>query len=263
VSTIQQYTRNPATVSADLARLFPTGVVVAELRQAGDARLLLPAEAPFVRQAVPKRVQEFAAGRLCARRAMEQFGVTGFPLSVGADRQPLWPDGLIGSITHTAGYCAAAVAERERLIALGVDSETVGDVTPDIWPTICGGSEAEWLRSLPGSSQDAAITLIFSAKEAFYKCQFPLTHEWLDFHDLIVEPLAWRGDAGSGARSGATGNSVSGSVTEAERGAGGEPPEVLVRATRPLAFLGHARLPMIGRYRFHEGFVTVGFGVPA
>jgi len=236
---IPQYTRNPATVSADLARLFPPGVVVAELRQPGDAQLLLTAEAPFVRQAVPKRVQEFAAGRLCARLAMQGFGITGFPLSVGEDRQPLWPDGLTGSITHTAGYCAAAVAERSSLLAVGLDSETVGDVTRDLWPTICGASEAEWLRSLPEARQDAAATLIFSAKEAFYKCQFPLTHEWLDFHDLIVEPLA----GGSDVRSDAG--------------------EVSVRATRPLAFLGHARLPMIGRYRFHEGFVTVGFGVPA
>lgn len=231
---IPHYTRNPAIVSADLARLFPAGVVVAELRQAGDAQWLLPAEAPFVRQAVPKRVQEFAAGRLCARRAMEGFGITGFPLSVGADRQPLWPNGLIGSITHTAGYCAAAVAERCGLLAVGLDSETVGDVTRDLWPTICGASEAEWLGSLPEAHKDAAATLIFSAKEAFYKCQFPLTHEWLDFHDLIVEPVAPR-DAG----------------------------EVSVRATRRLAFLDHAPLPMIGRYRFHERFVTVGFGVPA
>ncbi len=242
-------------MSADLAGLFPPGVVVAELRQAGDPQLLLPTEAPFVRQAVPKRVQEFAAGRLCARRAMEQFGVTGFPLSVGEDRQPLWPVGLIGSITHTAGYCAAAVAERGSLIAVGLDSETVGDVTRDIWPTICGASEAEWLRSLPAACQEAAITLIFSAKEAFYKCQYPLTHEWLDFHDLIVEPLAWGGGPGSAADS----DMRSDRRSHARSDAG----EVSVRATRELAFLAYGRLPMIGRYRFHERFVTVAFGVPA
>jgi 4'-phosphopantetheinyl transferase EntD len=228
-------TRNPAVLSAELASLFPPGVVVAELRAAGDPEWLLPAEAAFMSQAVPKRVREFAAGRLCARRALEEFGVTGFPVCVAEDRQPIWPDQLLGSITHTAGFCAAAVAERSHCIAVGMDSETVGDVTPDIWPTICGPSEAGWIRSLPAASQDAAITLIFSAKEAFYKCQYPLTREWLNFHDLIVEP-SWI--------------------------ASGEA-EVSVRATRRIAFEEHARLPMSGRYRLHERFVSVGFALPA
>ena len=62
--------------------------------------------------AVPKRIQEFADGRLCARRALEEFGVTNFPIRMARDRQPVWPDSLIGSITHTAGLCAAVVAER-------------------------------------------------------------------------------------------------------------------------------------------------------
>lgn len=245
--TTPQYTGNPALVSADLARLFPPGVVVAELRRAGDPELLLPAEAPFVRQAVPKRVREFAAGRLCARRALEEFGVHGFPLCVGEDRQPIWPERLVGSITHTAGFCAAAVAERSKLMAVGMDSETVGDVTRDIWPTICGASEAAWIRSLPAAAQDAAVTLIFSAKEAFYKCQYPLTHEWLDFHDLIVEPL------GVVSAAAAAGPQADAQATD----------EVSVTATRRIAFSDHARLPMSGRYRFHERFVSVGFGVPA
>ncbi len=170
---------------------------------------------------------------------MGEFGVTGFPLSVGQDRQPLWPDGLIGSITHTAGYCAAAVARRRDVIALGIDIETVGDVTRDLWPTICGASEAAWLASLPAAHRTSAITLIFSAKEAFYKCQYPLTREWLNFHDLIVEPAAWGLDEESGGAM------------------------VSVRATRRIAFADHAPLPMPGRYRCHAGFVRVGFALPA
>ena len=114
---------NPAILSATFASLFPSGVVAAELRAPGDASLLLPAEAQDMSNAVPKRMQEFAAGRLCARRALAEFGVADFPVRVARDRQPLWPGFLVGSITHTAGICAAVVAERARLIALGVDTE--------------------------------------------------------------------------------------------------------------------------------------------
>jgi len=234
VSTSSQFERNPAALSAGLTGLFPAGVAVAELRDPGDPGLLSAAERYHVRQAVRKRVQEFAAGRLCARRALAEFRVENFDLHVAVDRQPLWPDGMLGSITHTAGLCAAVVAPRRTLAAVGMDSEIVGHVTADIWPAICGPQEADWLRSLPASERAAAVTLIFSAKEAFYKCQYPVTGEWLDFHDLVVEPAAW----------------------------GRNPGELSIRATRPIAFAAHARMPMPGRYRYHEEFVSVGVALP-
>ena len=72
---------NPATLSATFASLFPSGVVAAELRAPGDASLLWPEEAASVANAVPKRIQEFAAGRLCARRALAAMGVA--PTALG------------------------------------------------------------------------------------------------------------------------------------------------------------------------------------
>lgn len=226
---------NPATLSGRFRGLFPPGVIAAELREPGDPKLLLPAEAGYLGRAVPKRMQEFAAGRLCARRALAEFGVMDFALQVAGDRQPIWPDSMVGSITHTAGLCVAVVAERKRLAAVGVDSEIVGDVTRNTWSTICGPGEAAWLESLPTSQRAAAVALIFSAKEAFYKCQYPVAGEWLNFHDLVVEPLTW-GPAMAAFR---------------------------VRATRQLAFADHATLPMLGQYLFHEEYVSAGVALPA
>ena len=140
--------RNPARLAMGLHGLFPAAVVGAEMREPGDASLLLPEEAACVGRAVPKRVQEFAAGRLCARRALAEFGITDFPVRVASDRQPLWPEFLVGSITHTDGYCAAVVAERCRLSAIGIDCEVIGRVTQELWPTILGPEEARWLDSL-------------------------------------------------------------------------------------------------------------------
>jgi len=221
---------NPATLSGTFASLFPLGVAAAELRTPGDASLLLPAEAQSMCNAVPKRIQEFAAGRLCARRALAEFGVADFPIRVARDRQPVWPGFLVGSITHTAGICAAVVAERARLIALGVDTEVVGAVKADLWPTICVSAETAWLDTLDPVQRAAAVTLIFSAKEAFYKCQYPLVGEWLNFHDLRVTPLDWGGAHGAFA----------------------------VEATRPIALFDLAPSAVLGSYRFHEGFVSAG-----
>jgi len=232
---------NPARLSATIAGLFPSGVVAAELRTPGDRSMLWPEEAQSVTNAVPKRIEEFAAGRLCARRALAEFGVTDFPLQVARDRQPRWPESLVGSITHTTGLCAAVVAERTRAMALGVDSEVVGVVGTHLWPTICAPAEMAWLDSLPRPERAAAATLIFSVKEAFYKCQYPLVGERLNFHDICVMPRGWGGSFG----------------------------EFAVKATRPIAMFDRgarpllATPPLFGSFRFHETFVSAGVFLPA
>jgi 4'-phosphopantetheinyl transferase EntD len=223
---------HPATLSPALSGLFPPGVVAAELRVPGDLGLLLPAEARHLGRAVPKRA--FAAGRLCARRALAEFGIVDFAVEVAADRQPVWPASMAGSITHTAGFCAAAVAERGLIAALGLDSEVVGDVKAGIWSRVCVPAETAWLRALPASQRPAAVTLIFSAKEAFYKCQYPITQERLDFQDVRVE-AAW------GAADG----------------------EFRVHPIRTLGVGLRTALPMPGRYLFHQEFVTAGVGLAA
>jgi 4'-phosphopantetheinyl transferase EntD len=221
---------NPANLSSCLGALFPAGVIAADLRGPGDPALLMPEEAANLGRAVPKRVQEFAAGRLCARRALAEFGIVDFPVRVGGDRQPLWPDLMAGSITHTSNFCAAVAAERRCAAGLGLDSEVVGDVKSEIWPRICGPAENEWVRSLPVPEQAAAVTLIFAAKEAFYKCQYPVVRERLSFPDARIEVAGWGGLGGAFS----------------------------IHATRELAIARHAALPMPGRYLFHEGLVSAG-----
>jgi 4'-phosphopantetheinyl transferase EntD len=224
---------NPATLSTRLGSLFPPGAVAAELCAPGEPQLLLPAEAMHMGRAVRKRVQEFASGRLCARRALAEFGIDDFAIRVADDRQPIWPDSIVGSITHTRGYGAAVVAERRSMGALGLDSEVVGDVGAKLWPSICVPMETAWIGSLPASEQAAAVTLVFSAKEAFYKCQYPLVRERLNFHDVRVEAPAWGAASGS----------------------------YMIHATRSIALCKRTALPLTGRFLFHQGLVTTGLAL--
>jgi 4'-phosphopantetheinyl transferase EntD len=227
--------RNPARLSAELQSLFPRGVVVAESLEPGDVALLLPEEAAHLGRSVPKRAQEFAAGRLCARRALSEFSVQDFALRVAADRRPIWPDGIVGSITHTTDFCAAAVAERRNMLSIGLDCEVVGSVSAEIHSTICLELERNWISSLPAAHQAAAVTMIFSAKEAFYKCQSPVTGEWLDFHDLQIEPIAW-GESRSAFR---------------------------LSATRRIAIAESAVMPILGEYLIWDRYVATGISLPA
>ena len=234
VSTQSQFSTQPPDGADALGSLFPAGVAVVQRRVPGDRADLLPAEAVYVAKAIAKRVNEFAAGRACARQALAAFGVTEFALLAAPDRQPLWPADYVGSITHTDGFCAAAVVPRSKFMALGLDSERSGAPTLDIWPTLCRPEELAWVDSLPSEERSAAVTLIFSAKEAVYKCQYPVTGEWLDFHDLKIEVPDWGQPRG----------------------------RFLVTPTRNIRIAQPDPLP-VGRFSFHEQFVSTGLCIPA
>jgi 4'-phosphopantetheinyl transferase EntD len=223
---------NPATPSPIIAGLFPEGVAAAELRVPGALSLLDPAEAAAVAKAVPKRASEFAAGRLCARRVLAEFGVEGFAVLAASDRRPVWPESLVGSITHTAGFCAAVAAQCRHFSSLGLDTETAGAVKAELWPRICTDWEMAWVGSLAPAAQADAVTLIFSAKEAFFKCQYPLTRERLEFADLKVEPVAWGASCGP----------------------------LIVTPTRPIGLAARSAA-LECAFRFHEQFVSTGISL--
>jgi 4'-phosphopantetheinyl transferase EntD len=151
---------------------------------------LLPEEALIVAGAVEKRRKEFARGRACARAALSQLGIEGFALLSGSEREPLWPQGVVGSLTHTEGLCAVAVAAANRYPALGIDVERALPLKPQLVERVCRPEEITQLSRLNGLPALVAARLLFSAKEAAYKCQFGITRQYLGFQDLgvLLEP---------------------------------------------------------------------------
>jgi 4'-phosphopantetheinyl transferase EntD len=176
--------------------LLPPEVATACLAGEGDPSRLLDEELRAVSGAVQGRQREFAAGRICARAALGRFGYGDVPLLSGKAGQPLWPDGVTGSITHTKGFAAAAVDASGRFRAIGIDAERTGHIPDDILSEILLPSEARWIDSLSGEERQRATTLVFSAKEAFFKCQYAITAQWLDFLDVAVEARSDRFERG-------------------------------------------------------------------
>jgi 4'-phosphopantetheinyl transferase EntD len=177
--------------------LLPQGVVTCETRRFDHSSCLYPQERLAVRDAVAKRVEEFAAGRVCARAALAQLGIADAPLLRGPDRRPVWPSGVVGSITHTDRYCAAAVARSSAFLGIGIDVERVGRLTRDVQQRICSPRELDRLGAMDDGARQDAATVIFSAKEAFYKSQSGLDGAMSDFLDVelrlhegvfVVEP---------------------------------------------------------------------------
>ncbi len=164
--------------------ILPDCVVVESISELASADSLLPPEAEFIRKAVPKRVIEFTAGRHCARRALARLGIADFPILSGSRREPIWPEGTIGSITHCSGFASAAVAIKTDLVAIGIDAEVAGPLSPGLIESIATRAERQALLAF--SDDVPWERVIFSAKEAFYKAWYPVTRSWLGFHDVDV-----------------------------------------------------------------------------
>ena len=169
-----------------IRRLFPKEVHTASGGGLEDWALLYLEEQECVRNAVPMRRREFAQGRLLARQAFARFGIRDFPLLVGTDRAPIWPDNLVGSITHCSGYCGVAVAQQRVFAGVGLDAEGSEPVDQALIPMICTPPEISWLESVRAGAGRVA-KLIFSAKESIFKCVYPMAKTFLDFHDCRIE----------------------------------------------------------------------------
>lgn len=178
-----------------VAGLFDERVRTCEVDlEEGGFSELHPDEAAQIANAREERILEFRAGRHCARRAMEALGVAPAPVLRAEDRSPVWPAGITGSITHTRtgthGFCAAAVARTAGLRALGLDVEPDTPLGERLWDRVL--SEGE-LRALRGGGEERLALrakIVFSAKESTYKCQYVLSGEFLEFHDvrIVLEP---------------------------------------------------------------------------
>ncbi len=146
---------------------------------------LLPSEQQYVSRAVDKRIAEFTAGRNCARRALELLGVAPAPIPVGPHREPVWPPGTTGSITHSESFCAAVAAPAATARSVGIDAESNEPLTPELRKLICSDAEIGWMNDR-GNRGDAAIAwdkVIFSCKESVYKAFFPIYRTFLDFQE--------------------------------------------------------------------------------
>ena len=67
---------------------------------------------------------------------------------------------------------------------VGLDVEQDEELRPELERMICTPPERAWLDSQPSARRGQLGKLFFSAKEAFYKAQYPLTRAYLDFRDV-------------------------------------------------------------------------------
>ena len=169
------------TVSQWVNSVFPIGTQTV-LRQRDDDLFV-----SNVALTATKRQREFAAGRTCAATLLKRWNVSE-EVRVADDRSPIWPDGFAGSISHSNNWVWSAVAKTARTRSLGIDTEIVvsADTREMLNEDIVTEQERLVLEPL-GLSPEVSFTLAFSAKEAFYKCWYPITREFFEFKQVAIQ----------------------------------------------------------------------------
>lgn len=170
-----------------IEKLMPAGVACRDTVTDAPESTMFPEEAQHVAKAVDKRRREYATVRHCARQAFAELGIPPAALLNGDRGAPKWPDGVVGSMTHCAGYRAAVVARKSEVHTLGIDAEPHGPLPDGVLGVISLAEEKTRLAEL--TAADGSVhwdRMLFCAKETVYKAWYPLTHKWLGFEEASI-----------------------------------------------------------------------------
>jgi 4'-phosphopantetheinyl transferase EntD len=167
--------------------ILPTGVESEECFGEAPGGLLFPEEEKIIAHAVERRRREYATVRSCARACLGRLGYPRVPILPGIGGAPAWPAGVRGSMTHCAGYAAAAVGPAQRISAIGIDAEPDAPLPDGALHLVATPAERDRVAETPlGPGGPYWDRLLFSAKEAVYKAWFPLVGEWLDAQEAEI-----------------------------------------------------------------------------
>jgi 4'-phosphopantetheinyl transferase EntD len=146
---------------------------------------VLPEERSLTARAVPRRRDEFSAGRAAARRALARVGAPPAAILAHDAGDPVWPPGLVGSISHAGEWAIAVVAPSDRIAALGIDLEDDAPLDADLVAQVCLDGDMARLAEFQRAGLDLP-KLCFAAKEAAYKAVFPQARTFMDFDDVAL-----------------------------------------------------------------------------
>ncbi|MFI6999412.1 4'-phosphopantetheinyl transferase Npt [Nocardia sp. NPDC050175] len=164
--------------------ILPSGVASAELLEYPEDLKAHPAEEHLIAKAVEKRRRDFIGARHCARLALAELGEPPVAIGKGERGAPIWPRGIVGSMTHCDGYRAAALGHKMRFRSIGIDAEPHAALPEGVLDSVSLPPEREWLNTTySGLHLDR---LLFCAKEATFKAWWPLTDRWLGFEDAHI-----------------------------------------------------------------------------
>ena len=154
-----------------------------------EASIVVPAS---LQRAVDRRLRGYVGGRYCAQEALVACGAAA-PLDIGIGPMgaPQWPQGFVGSISHSRTTAIAVVAPASAWLSLGIDTEPIiaadvlGDIVDRVLPE---AAQVEFLTPAGAPPPwPVVVTAAFSGKESIYKCFNPLVRRFFEFDAVRLQ----------------------------------------------------------------------------
>jgi len=176
----------------EIRSLFPAGTVVLAAPVRDHMAALHPSEATCVVAAASKRKAEFSTGRALAAHAMRLLQQPGQAILQGDSNEPLWPEGIVGSITHNSRKCLVALAFDHVCSGIGIDVEESGADVGEIAHLIMRADEWRGAHEPASAQDDARVRLTFSVKESIFKAVYARWRHFVEFDEVRLEIDACR-----------------------------------------------------------------------
>lgn len=119
------------------------------------------------------RIKEFVSGRALAQKGLESLGCRDTTISRDPLGCPLWPPTVSGSISHKLPYCGALVSVKNTYLSIGFDIEVAESLDKSVWSAFATETEVNQ-SELCGIPDSYFANMLFSAKEACFKCLYPI-----------------------------------------------------------------------------------------
>lgn len=171
--------RRDNEIEKALKSLFPAYAKACFSAELIGTVALFSEELPGTEKMVDSRQQEYLHGRACARVALTMLGLPVVAIPRGPYHEPLWPKSVVGSISHAGTAAAAVTASSVHCDGIGIDVESADLLAQDLIPMICRLDENV-------ENDSARAKLLFSIKEAVYKCIFPTVGRFVDFLEVKI-----------------------------------------------------------------------------
>lgn len=137
-----------------------------------------------IQKSVIKRQAEYLAGRFAASIILQRLHIPICNIPIGKNRSPIWPQGIVASISHnnSTALCIAAFDNHYQYLGIDIESKLSLEVVKEIKKNIINSNEEDILQNVKNNlSFTDAFTLVFSAKESLFKAIYPEVNSYFDF----------------------------------------------------------------------------------
>ena len=132
-----------------------------------DSSIKLPEEELNMLNSIKDEARrlESILGRQCIRKALSKFKeYKSYPILKGSTGEPLFPNGILGSIAHTESIAIGAITNDKNIKSIGIDIQNIKEFN----------ASKRMIESNEDNLSRCSLLEILSIKESVYKAIYSL-----------------------------------------------------------------------------------------